>query len=76
MSYLHEHNIIHRDLHFANILIDWNLNVTLIDFGLSKAWKEGYVGLTPTGLYEYRAPEMINFEPYNEKIDVNLFISV
>jgi serine/threonine protein kinase len=35
MSYAHEQNIIHRDLKSANILIDANGNVNIVDFGIS-----------------------------------------
>ncbi|EAY20665.1 CAMK family protein kinase [Trichomonas vaginalis G3] len=61
--------IAHRDIKMENILIDNNLNVKVIDFGLSDTFYchklTGVVG-TPG----YTAPEVIGCNEYNEKCDV------
>ena len=40
MSYLHSHNIIHRDLKTGNILEDDYLFPKIADFGLSKIYHQ------------------------------------
>jgi len=36
LEYLHSQDIVHRSLNLENILVDNDLNVKLIDFGLSE----------------------------------------
>ena len=40
LEYLHSLNILYRDLKLPNVLVDRDLNVSLIDFGLSKILKK------------------------------------
>ncbi|MHA6484024.1 protein kinase domain-containing protein [Paenibacillus sp. strain BS8-2] len=60
LIYLHEQPrpIIHRDLKPSNIMIDTNDMVKLIDFGISRYYKEGKQGDTlQLGTTGYAAPE-------------------
>ncbi|RMA78987.1 serine/threonine-protein kinase [Metamycoplasma subdolum] len=59
---IHEKKIVHRDLKPSNILIDHNLNVKLIDFGISLG--EDSLRLTADnkiiGSVQYIAPEQVD----------------
>lgn len=71
MSYLHLHNIIHRDLKAANILIDDNFHPKITDFGFSKSCDSNTLtqsGLKCTPLYA--APEVIVSTEYTKAGDV------
>ena len=36
MAYLHERQVVHRDLKSQNLLVDWDWSVRVADFGLSR----------------------------------------
>ena len=40
LAFLHEANVIHRDIKAANILISTDCNVKICDFGLSRSMPE------------------------------------
>ena len=61
MAYIHEIDIGHGDIKPENILINKNLDIQIIDFGLS-CTRECVVG----GTLIYESPEMLN-KTYNKK---------
>lgn len=79
MRFLHNKNVIHRDLKAENVLVDANLIAKISDFGLSKMkdieqsrmTKYGtLIALDNTllvGTSYYMAPEVILEDSYNEK---------
>ncbi|WCJ44301.1 ACT-like protein tyrosine kinase family protein [Euphorbia peplus] len=73
MNYLHENNIIHRDLKAANLLIDENGVVKVADFGVARVQDQSGVMTAETGTYRWMAPEVIEHKPYDRKIDVFSF---
>lgn len=73
MSYLHQNNIIHRDLKAANLLMNENEVVKIADFGISRMQLQSGVMTAETGTYRWMAPEVIEHRPYNHKADVFSF---
>ncbi|CAA3005281.1 serine threonine- kinase STY8-like isoform X1 [Olea europaea subsp. europaea] len=76
MEYLHNKNIIHRDLKTANLLMDAHCVVKVADFGVARFQSNGGVMTAETGTYRWMAPEVINHEPYDQKADVFSFAVV
>ncbi|KAL0677232.1 hypothetical protein Bca4012_005213 [Brassica carinata] len=70
MCYLHQNNIIHRDLKTANLLMDENGLVKVADFGVARVQIESGVMTAETGTYRWMAPEVIEHKPYSHKADV------
>lgn len=73
LSYLHHQTppIIHRDLKPSNVMIDRNGHVTLIDFGISRQFKEGQAQDTvQLGTVGYAAPEQDGVGQSDERTDI------
>ncbi len=74
LAAVHAAGFIHHDINPRNFLVDRELQVKLIDFGLS-------VPNTPafcrpgnrTGTLQYMAPELLRREPIDERIDIFAF---
>eukprot|EP00873_Tetraselmis_striata_P034504 jgi/Tetstr1/454768/TSEL_041651.t1 len=73
MDYLHQCNIIHRDLKAANLLMDSNGIVKIGDFGVARVLTNTGNMTAETGTYRWMAPEVIEHKPYNNKADVFSF---
>jgi serine/threonine-protein kinase BUR1 len=60
LKYLHEHQVLHRDIKGSNILLNNRGELRLTDFGLSRPLEEGRKEYTP-GVYTrwYRPPELL-----------------
>ncbi|KAK3038896.1 hypothetical protein RJ639_028618, partial [Escallonia herrerae] len=73
MNYLHQNNIIHRDLKAANLLMDDNEVIKVADFGVARVQAQSGVMTAETGTYRWMAPEVIEHRPYDHKADVFSF---
>ncbi|RCV45449.1 hypothetical protein SETIT_9G454900v2 [Setaria italica] len=60
LTYLHEKNIVHRDIKCANILVHVNGSVKLADFGLAKEITKFSAVKSCKGTVYWMAPEVIN----------------
>lgn len=80
LKYLHDNNIVYRDLKPDNIGFDVRGDVKIFDFGLAKEIKSDemvaddlYQMSGNTGSLRYMAPEVALSEPYNHLVDVFSF---
>ncbi|XP_051132708.1 serine/threonine-protein kinase STY46-like [Andrographis paniculata] len=73
MNYLHQNNIVHRDLKSANLLMDENEVVKVGDFGVARVKAQTGVMTAETGTYRWMAPEVIEHKSYDHKADVFSF---
>ena len=64
IEYIHRLHIVHRDLKPENLLLDYNKNIKIVDFGLSNTYKADELLKTACGSPCYAAPEMIAGKKY------------
>jgi len=76
VRYLHENQLLHRDLKTENILLDQQGHLKICDFGLARKIEEKMKQYTPVVVtLWYRSPELLlgeileNFQPYKFEID-------
>ena len=60
LQYLHERDIVHRDIKAENILINRHRQVKLIDFGFSLRCRKNATIDTFCGTPTYMAPEIVS----------------
>ena len=68
IKYLHNMNIVHRDIKPDNILLELDNTIKLCDFGVSKQIKKGQLLTDTCGTPAFIAPEILKEKPYNPYI--------
>ncbi|CAL4065447.1 unnamed protein product, partial [Meganyctiphanes norvegica] len=69
LKYCHVKNVIHRDIKPENILIAFNGQLKIADFGWS-VHSPTERRMTLCGTLDYLAPEMVENRPYDETVDI------
>ncbi|GAA5917295.1 hypothetical protein JCM6882_004154 [Rhodosporidiobolus microsporus] len=76
LDYLHERDIIHRDIKGANILVDNKGNIKISDFGISKKVEDNLLSGAKVhrpslqGSVYWMAPEVVKQTAYTSKADI------
>jgi 5'-AMP-activated protein kinase catalytic alpha subunit len=71
IEYLNSLGYAHRDIKPNNLLLDEDLRIKIIDFGLGNIYDQSQLLKTPCGSPCYAAPEVIAGEPYEPlKVDI------
>ncbi|KAJ3695932.1 hypothetical protein LUZ60_001309 [Juncus effusus] len=70
LNYLHQRNVLHRDIKCANILVDSSGCVKLADFGLAKEIDILIQAKSCKGSVYWMAPEVAKSRPYGPSADI------
>lgn len=65
IEYIHQSGVCHRDLKPENLLLDYDLTLKIVDFGLSNMYEPAATLKTACGSPCYAAPEMIAGKRYH-----------
>lgn len=63
LNYVHDMQVVHRDLKLENVLLDERCNVKLGDFGFTREWEQGRLLDTFCGTTGYAPPVFLFLSP-------------
>ena len=69
LEYLHQLDLVYRDLKLENIIIDMTGNVKIVDLGLTRLLRGGERCGSFCGTVQYLAPELIQGFQYDKAVD-------
>ncbi|RIB22788.1 kinase-like domain-containing protein, partial [Gigaspora rosea] len=72
LKIIHKEDLIHRDLHYRNILINNKISY-ISDFGLSGTYDQVTTDKKIVGILPFIAPEILEGKPCTQKSDVYSF---
>ena len=70
VKYLHENNIIHRDLKLENLFLNGKMELKIGDFGLAKKLRQNETIKGVAGTLSYMAPEILQDKEYSYEVDI------
>jgi tRNA A-37 threonylcarbamoyl transferase component Bud32 len=70
LNYLSKLGVMHRDLKPENIMVTQDLQIKIIDFGMSRIIAKGEKANEKLGTYLYSAPEILSNLKYNKEVDI------
>lgn len=70
IEHMHSQGIVHRDLKAENLLLSDDMDVKIIDFGLSNDITGKKFLETGCGSLSYSAPELVGCKPYGKEVDI------
>ena len=70
IAFIHQNNLVDRDIKGRNILVDKEGNIKLCDFGICKAFHKDNMKHLRGGSPYWMAPEILKKEEYDQTIDI------
>ena len=70
LNFMHEKNLINRDVKCKNILVNKEGVAKLCDFGISQIYQKDLYPKNKAGSPYWMSPELINMQKYNKSIDI------
>lgn len=70
LAFIHQNNLVDRDIKGRNILVDKEGNIKLCDFGICKTYQKDNMKHLRGGSPYWMAPEILKKEEYDQTIDI------